>query len=268
MKKQMSQKVRERLEDSVILAESLASNIDELIEEFEARFDAGFAQRRKDTHLSLVRATNKVADALEADEQQVNLELQDDEGPRDARDKGAETLYEALQQVKPSFVSIFGPQSLSTYGLDGIVPRKPADLATFAANAIRLMEAQPARSQNLLNMVADTAAAVALLAPLYQNLRDALAQVKGEEADLDNAYNRRDLAIENFDRIAEYARDTACADYILCGRSDLAIRLRSRLRGPQSTTMSDAAAGDPDAQPTADTPAGDPTPAMGDQSLV
>ena len=177
----------------------------------------------------LAARTADGGDALERAEQTLNLERQDDEPMREARDDASAALNKTLISVKGIVTSSFGEGALVTYGLSGSIPDTPDARRTYARNASALLRKHPAIAHDALGRETRSQDIALLLDQAAQPLDAHRADETREALELTAAISQRDAAAADLAALSSFGRSLLDGSLRLAGQHQTADKLANRL---------------------------------------
>jgi len=172
----------------------------------------------------LTRAAGELAVA----EQAYQAEQADDGPARARRDRAIEAAATTLLRVRGALEKALGKKALSGYGLDGETVREGNVLLARTRNAVQLLQARPVKVADDFGGTFDSDKAVQLLAPLVQELAEALDGVAAEARKLQQALDTRNRSAAAWDEAYAGVTQVTMGLYRLAGARDLADRLRPK----------------------------------------
>jgi hypothetical protein len=216
----------------------------------------------------------QIAQMVEAEDVHLD-ELADDLAPRRRRDEAAQACRDSLIALRNTLSGAFGADfGDSLLGVEGRTPEDPLALFRLGRRALdRLtgdsLEIPPRR---LNGFPVDLGALASQLAPVLDELGEALREVNEEDRRREATIHERDLALDAFDTAVGSVGRIAIAFDKLAGFPDFAGRIRftlpvRRRRGTSSPDEapppdggSESPPPDPDTEPpSGEPPAGPPT---------
>ena len=133
MAKGYSKQVSDRTKASRALAQTIETNATAIVQGVKAALDAKGA-KAPDVGPLLAALGSLVtvrSDALSAADQAHELEMADDQAPREARDAATEKGRETLIDLRAALAGTYGNASLSKVGLSGPAPQDPQALLAY-----------------------------------------------------------------------------------------------------------------------------------------
>jgi hypothetical protein len=187
---------------------------------------------------------------LEAREQALNQERQDDEPMRAARDARSAVLNQTILRVKGLVSATFGDEALVTYGLSSAVPATPDGRHAYARNAAGLLRKDARVTQDALGRDTSTVDLAGLLEQAAGPLDDARADETREALELTAALSKRDEAAQTLRDLTTFARGLLDLSLRLADQDRAADKLTTLLR-PRTRGEKDADAPLPALEPIA-----------------
>jgi hypothetical protein len=170
--------------------------------------------------------------ALETADEDHQLELSDDQAPRDRRDAVAVACKDEMVRVREIATGAYGDEALAKLGVKGKTPQKdPLAIARFATTLAMALESPNLPPSRLRGYDLDRAGEAAMLRKQAAEIERWRATVATEDREAQETQIERSEAIEAFDQ--EFSR---CAGFLssflrLAREDEHAVRVRPAARG-------------------------------------
>lgn len=174
------------------------------------------------------KVLTRAAQELTVAEQAYQAEQADDGPVRLRRDRAIEGTAAAILRIRGAVDKSLGKAALATYGLDGETLREGNVLLARARNIVQLLHVRATKVEDDFGGTFDTAKAELLLAPLVQELAEALDGVAAEARKLQQSLDTRNRAAASWDEVYAGVTQVGMGLFRLAGARDLADRLRPK----------------------------------------
>ncbi len=170
------------------------------------------------------------SNAMRQAEQTVAAEKADDLAIRTARDFNAAELHTLLARLRSAIDEHLGNDGLGRYGIEEDSPRTPRKLAEYTFNVVQLLHKYPIKVTSPFGSSLDTAAVIAVLEPKAKALETIVADDDREWRELEDAYAKRNRAIEVWNDAYQGTASALEGMYRFAGFGELAAKVRPTLR--------------------------------------
>lgn len=199
------------------------------------------------------RALEQAESKMSAADHAHEVEMADDDGPRERRDATFEGLYAKTVEISEIIGGVYGAAEVRALKLDGTTPREPALLLRYATTVSNLMRKHTFGKARLKSVKLSGADMADQLDELASELKASLDDVAREKREGEATLVKKHDAIASYD--ATFSRSATLLSALLAfgGQAELASRVRPSVRRPgQTVAEGDQDGGDepPTPQPT------------------
>lgn len=175
-----------------------------------------------------VRALDEVRLDLVQKDEAHERELDDDDGPRNLRDRLAGELYDATVELREILTGVYGQAGAEAVGLSGLTPRDPVLLGQFVHQAVGGFADATLPPSRIPGVSVQLAPWAERLGGLHKALSGAVADVAREGREAEAALVDKWAAMETFDAVYTETATFLSALLALAGEEELAKRVRPR----------------------------------------
>lgn len=201
------------------------------------------------------------ADRLVAADSVLIKELEDDQEPRERRERGRAALFQRLGSVRALIRGIYGDSAVSRVGLSGPTPTEPIALHRLGKHLLENLTLLASMTPVIEGGSMDVATVQARLAEEVSTLGSAIDDLAREARERDLAQVQKDRIMDEYDVHFGFAARMLEGMLGSAGELDLAARVRPSTRKPGRVEEPDDGADPVDPPPPDDTTPGQDPPA-------
>jgi hypothetical protein len=181
------------------------------------------------------RAQRGSADVMMSADETHELELSDDDAPRQARDQARDALAAEIISLRDLTRALYGPGIVRALGLEGDTPDDPVQLMRLGRQVVEALGKIPLPPPRLAGATIDVAQITSRLAGLARDLERHLDEVAREVREAQVTQTQKNRSISDYDAFFAGAAMVVAGFLRLAGERELADRVRPSRRRPGQT---------------------------------